>query len=79
MGLPSADDSIDSNDELNKDISEDNVIVNFKIDWTISVLCQNSRDKQLYSTPIGFDALSKQVIKSEPLLKKVILSFWEQP
>ena len=52
----------DDNSEQNskQNISRETQILNSKIDWTICILCQDPKDKDLHSTDTGLATLSKQ-------------------
>ena len=58
-------DHFDDNNEQNSEqnISRESQILNTKIDWTICILCQDPKDKDLRSTDTGLATLSKQFIK----------------
>ena len=55
------DDDSEQNSEQN--ISRESQILNSKIDWTICILCQDPKDKDLRSADTGLATLSKQKIK----------------
>ena len=53
-------DHFDDNSEQNSEqnISMENQMFNSKIDWTICILCQDPKDKDLRSTDTGLTTLS---------------------